>query len=147
MTYTELSLGIVIGIFLSLVVDVAREIIVREYNTIKDNSLRIRSVREDLKAYIKSLCVIWENYKISESMHREFRRDMEHQVREIIDFCTASAKDLDGALVEELRKVCSKFIALIETTSEIDDGAWFEEVKGDGDELCEEFERIVKEKF
>ncbi|MHC1575222.1 MAG: hypothetical protein ACXQTY_05410 [Candidatus Methanogasteraceae archaeon] len=36
MTYTELSLGIVIGIILSLVVDVIKEIVVREYNTRKD---------------------------------------------------------------------------------------------------------------
>ena len=147
MTYTELSLGIVIGIILSLVVDVIKEIVVREYNTRKDDSLRIKSIREDLKAYITSLCVIWENYKISESMHKEFRKDMEYQIREIIDYYTASARDLDNALVGELRKVCSKFITLIETTSEIDDDLWFEEVEKDGDKLCEEFERIVLEKF
>ena len=147
MAYTELSGGIIIGITLSVVVYVAREIVVREYNTRKDESLRIKSVREDLKAYIKSLCATWENYKISESMHKEFRRDLEDQIREIVDFYTASAKDLDNALVEELRKVCSKFITLIEATSEIDDHAWFNVVEKDGDKLCEEFNKIVQEKI
>lgn len=147
MAYTELSLGIVIGITLSLLVDVVKEIVVREYNTGKDESLRIKSVREDLKALIKSLCTSWENYKISESMHKEFRKDIELQIREILNFYTASAKDLDDALVGELRKVCSKFINLIETTSEIDDNAWFNEVEINVDKLCEEFNKIIQEKI
>ena len=147
MAYTELSWGILIGIALTLLVGVVKEIVVGEYNTRKNESLRIKSVREDLKVLIKSLCVTWENYKISESMHKEFRKDMELQIREILNFYTASAKDLDDALVEELRKVCSKFITLIETTSEIDDNAWFNEVENDGDKLCEEFDKIVQEKI
>ncbi len=147
MVYTELSLGIIIGITLSLVIDVIKEIVVREYSSRKDESSRIKNVREDLKAYITSLCVTWENYKLSESMHKEFRKDMEHQTREIVDFYTASAKDLDKPLVNELRKVCSKFITLIETTAEINDNAWFKKVEKDGNKLCEEFNKIVQEKF
>lgn len=143
MAYTDLIMGILIGITLPLI----REIAIKEYNTRKDESLRIKSVREDLKAHIKSLCVIWENYKISESMHKEFRKDIEHQIQEIIDFYTASAKDLDNALVEDVRKVCSKFMSLLETTSEIDDNAWFKEIEKDGDKLCEEFNRIIQEKI
>jgi len=147
MELTELSYGILIGILLSLIVDVVKEILIKKYNTRLDESLRIRNVKEDIKAYIKSLCVTWENYKISESMHKEFRRDMEQQIREIVDFYTASAKDLDNALVAELREICSKFITLVETPSEIDDNAWFKKVEKDGDELCEEFNKIVQDKF
>jgi len=147
MELTELSYGILIGILLSLIVDVVKEILIKKYNTRLDESLRIRNVKEDIKAYIKSLCVTWENYKISESMHKEFRRDMEQQIREIVDFYTASAKDLDNALVAELREICSKVITLVETPSEIDDNAWFKKVEKDGDELCEEFNKIVQDKF
>ncbi|MEA3281075.1 MAG: hypothetical protein U9Q68_00700 [Euryarchaeota archaeon] len=109
MAYTELSLGIVIGIILSLVVDVIKEIVVREYNTRKDDSLRIKSIREDLKAYITSLCVIWENYKISESMHKEFRKDMEYQIREIIDYyyrvCERSGRRIGRRTPKSLLKI------------------------------------------
>lgn len=58
MANTELSFGIIIGIVLSLVVSVAKEIIIGEYNTIKDNSLRIKNIRQDLKADIMTLCAI-----------------------------------------------------------------------------------------
>ena len=39
----ELSLGIVIGIILTSVVGLAKEIIIREYNARRDNSLRIKN--------------------------------------------------------------------------------------------------------
>lgn len=55
MANTELSFGIIIGIVLSLVVSFAKEIIIGEYNTIKDNSLRIKNIRQDLKADIMAL--------------------------------------------------------------------------------------------
>jgi len=148
MVNTELSFGIIIGIVLSLVVSVAKEIIIGEYNTIKDNSLKIKNIRQDLKADIKTLCAIWENYKISESMHKEFRKDMEEQTRRIIEVYTAFAKDLDTVLIKEVREICSKFIILIEKTPiEIDDNTWFGEIKKDGDKLCKEFDKIIKDRF
>lgn len=148
MVNTELSFGIIIGIVLSLVVSVAKEIIIGEYNTIKDNSLKIKNIRQDLKADIKTLCAIWENYKISESMHKEFRKDMEEQTRRIIEVYTAFAKDLDTVLITEVREICSKFIILIEKTPiEIDDNTWFGEIKKDGDKLCKEFDKIIKDRF
>ncbi len=148
MANTELSFGIIIGIVLSLVVSVAKEIIIGEYNTIKDNSLRIKNIRQDLKADIKTLCAIWENYKISESMHKEFRKDMEEQTRRIIEVYTAFAKDLDTVLIKEVRKICSKFIILIEKMPiESDDNTWFEEIRKDGDRLCNEFDKIIKDRF
>jgi hypothetical protein len=72
---------------------------------------------------------------------------MEDQTRRIIEVYTAFAKDLDTVLIEDLREVCSKFIKLIEATSEIGDNAWFKEMEKDGDELCEEFDKIVQDKF
>ena len=147
MSDIELSLGIVIGIVLTSVVGLAKEIIIREYNAKRDNSLRIKNIQEDLKADIKTLCAIWENYKISESMHKEFRSDMEYQTRRIIEVYTAFAKDLDTVLIDDLREVCSKFIKLIETASEIGDNVWFRDMEREGDELCEEFDKIVQDKF
>lgn len=148
MVNTELSFGIIIGIVLSLVVSVTKEIIIGEYNTRKDNSLRIKNIRQDLKADIKTLSAIWENYKISESMHKEFRKDMEEQTRRIIEVYTAFAKDLDTVLIKEIREICSKFIILIEKTPiEIDDNTWFGEIKKDGDELCDEFDKVAKDRF
>jgi hypothetical protein len=109
--------------------------------------LRIKNVREDLKAYIKSLLVTWENYKISESMHKEFKKDLEDQIREIVDFYTASAKDLDNDLVDELRKTCSKFLTLVEITADMSDKNWFEKVRKEGDKLCEEFDKALWRKL
>ena len=148
MVNPELSFGIIIGIVLSLVVSVTKEIIIGEYNTIKDNSLRIKNIRQDLKADIKTLCAIWENYRISESMHKEFRKDVEEQTRRIIEVYTAFAKDLDTVLIKEVREICSKFIILIEKTPiESDDNTWFGEIKKDGDRLCNEFDKIIKDRF
>ncbi|RZN35265.1 MAG: hypothetical protein EF813_09085 [Methanosarcinales archaeon] len=80
-------------------------------------------------------------------MHKEFRRDMEGQTRRIIEVYTAFAKDLDAVLVDDLREVCSKFMKLIETTSEIGDNVWFKEMEREGDKLCEEFDEIVNDHF
>jgi hypothetical protein len=71
-------LGIVIGIVLTSVVGLAKEIIIREYNAKRDNSLRIK---------------------------------------------------------------------LIETAFEIGDNVWFKDMEREGDELCEEFDKIVQDKF
>lgn len=49
MSDIELSLGIVIGIILTSAVGLAKEIIIREYNAKRDNSLRIKNIQEDLK--------------------------------------------------------------------------------------------------
>lgn len=141
MAELDLILGVVIGIFLSLGVDLLKEILVKKYTFWKGKKETKIQIKEDLKAFITMLFEMWENYKISCIIYKDFKEDLKTQLKEIINFYTISAKDLEKALIIKIRKTSSEFLELVNTS----EPNWFEVIKTEGDKLCNEYREIVQD--
>ncbi len=141
MAELDFSIGILLGIFLSLGVDILKEILVKKYTFRKEKKETKIQIKEDLKAYITTLFEMWENHKISCIIYKDFKEDLKIQLMEIINFYTISAKDLKKALIIKIRKTSSEFLELV-NTSEPD---WFEIIKTEGDKLCNKYREIVQD--
>ncbi len=83
---------------------------------------------------------MWDNHKSCYIIYPNFRDDLKTQIREIIDFYTASAKDLNPDLIKKVRKICSEFLNLINSS----DSNWFQTIQNDGDNLCNKFRDITQ---
>jgi len=141
MAELDLILGVVIGIFLSLGVDLLKEILVKKYTFWKGKKETKIQIKEDLKAFITMLFEMWENYKISCIIYKDFKEDLKTQLKEIINFYTRRAKDLEKALIIKIRKTSSEFLELVNTS----EPNWFEVIKTEGDKLCNEYREIVQD--
>ena len=140
MAELDFSLGVVLGIFLSLGVDLLKEILVKKYIFWKGKKETKIQIKEDLKAFITTLFTMRENHKASCIIYKDFKEDLKTQLKEIINFYTISAKDLEKALIIKIRKASSEFLELVNTS----EPNWFEIIKTEGDKLCNECREIVQ---
>ncbi len=141
MAELDLILGVVIGIFLSLGVDLLKEILVKKYTFWRGKKETKIQIKEDLKAFITMLFEMWENYKISCIIYKDFKEDLKTQLKEIIDFYTRRAKDLEKVLIIKIRKTSLEFLELANTS----EPNWFEIIKPEGEKLCNEYREIVQD--
>ncbi len=69
---------------------------------------------------------------------------MECQIKELMDFYTASAKDLHPITKMRLRHFCSEFIDLLKATSRIKDRYWFSAVEEKGERIFQKWRLVLK---
>lgn len=114
---------------------------VKKYTFWKGKKKTKIQIKEDLKVYITTLFEMWENHKASCIIYKDFKEDLKTQLKEIINFYTISAKDLEKALIIKIRKTSSEFLELVNTS----EPNWFEIIKTEGDKLCNECREIVQD--
>lgn len=137
----SIGIGVILGIFFSLVVDLLKEILVKKYTYRKEKKETKTQIKEDLKAHITILFTMWENHKISCIIYEDFKEDLKTQLKEIINFYTIRAMDLEKPLIIKIRKTSSEFLELVNTS----EPNWFEIIKTEGDKLCNEYRGIVQD--
>ena len=138
MTEFSFSTGIIIGVFLYLGRDIIKEILLKKYDLRQKKGEIIKEIKKDLKSYITIVFRMWDNYKSLKILCPNFKEDMKIKINELVEFFTASV-DLKRDLVNKIRKVCSEFLILIQNPNP----DWFQTIKYDGDNLCNEFREIV----
>ena len=138
MTEFSFSTGIIICVFLSLGSYIIKEILLKKYDLRQKKGEIIKEIKKDLKSYITIVFRMWDNYKSLKILYPNFKEDMKIKINELVKFFTASV-DLKRDLVNKIRKVCSEFLILIQNPNP----DWFQTIKYDGDNLCNEFREIV----